>query len=566
MGSESTVTETDVVRLGEGVSLASAWEAIAETIPDEIAVVHGERRVTWQEFEDSAARVAQTMSDHGVDSSGNVAMYMRNCPEYLIGSFAAFKLRCAPVNVNYRYLDEELTYLLDNSEAAVVIVAQEFLDRVIGIKDQLPRVRLIICVDGATDPAHGVVSFDDAQRNERAAVIDRSGRDLWLLYTGGTTGNPKGVMWPHSSLIRAAKNTFAVVGAAPPETPAEAADTAREFAERNKRITLLPAAPLMHGTASITSIAVLSAGGTIVTMPGERFDADALCRTIRDEHVSQLIIVGDAFAKPIVEACERAAASDRPHDLSSLRVVLSSGVMWSQTVKEAFLQWTNATLADAIGSSEGIGFATSVSRRGEVQQTGRFALGPDARVIRDDGSSVDRGTGERGMLAVSGPIPIGYYNDPVKSAATFKFIDGRYWSMPGDMATVDEDGTLHLLGRGSACINTGGEKVFVEEVEEALKTHPLIDDAYVVGVPHERFGQQIAAVVGRSSDDGAPRALEGVELDEIRTFVRAQLADYKAPRIVVSEPIILRGPNGKADYRWAHDRLVAQGQVEPNPQ
>ncbi len=531
-----------------GMNLASVWEAVARTVPDAPALVHGDLVRTWREFEDRAARLAAFFDSLGIGNGSNVALYLYNRPEYLEATFAAFKVRAATANVNYRYLEPELQYLLDNSDAAAVVFHVEFAERLGAIRESLPDVRAYVCV-GADDqhpvPEWAVDIEELLATHDPAPPIERSGDDLWLLYTGGTTGMPKGVMWPHRSMLGASTATFAAIKAPVPTDLDQVVAAVRTFHERDKAIRLLPAAPLMHGTAALTSMAVLAAGGTVITLTSTSFDARELCATVERHRVSQLTIVGDAFARPIVDALEDASAAGEPFDLSSVKVVLSSGVMWSQPLKDALHRWCGAALADALGSSEGIGFANSVARPGVAATTARFSLGEHARVIDDDGVDVVPGSGQRGLLAVGGPIPIGYYKDPEKTAATFRTIDGRVWSVPGDFATVEDDGTVRLLGRGSACINTAGEKVYPEEVEEVLKLHPGISDANVLGVPDEKWGQSVVAVV--SPTDGAAVPDEAALI----AHTKSHLAGYKCPKRVVLVDEVRRGPNGKPDYRWA---------------
>lgn len=562
------------------MNLATVWEAVAATVPDAPALIHGELIRTWSEFEDRSARLAAALSTAGVTAGSKVAVYMYNRPEYLEATFAAFKLRAATVNVNYRYKEGELEYLFDNSDSEAVVFDAEFAERLDAIRASLPKLRGFICV--GADAAHPcpdwALDYESViESTERAPVIERSGDDLWLLYTGGTTGSPKGVMWPHRSLLGTGAATFAVVKSAVPETPEQVVAAVRAFHERDKAIRLLPAAPLMHGTSAITSVAVLSAGGAIVTLRGRSFDGHELCEAVERNRVTQLTIVGDAFAKPILAALDEAAAAGQPHDISSLKIVLSSGVMWSKEAKEALLEWCTATLADSLGSSEGVGFATSVSRRDAPARTARFALGPNARVFTEDGRAVAAGSDERGLLAVGGPIPVGYYKDPVKSAETFREFEGRIWSVPGDFATVEADGTIHLLGRGSACINTAGEKVYPEEVEEALKSHPAVHDANVVGIPDEKWGSAVHAVVSldpafaaaagsgttrRASANPLTSGGSGATVDsgesgeaelvaELTEHCRSRMAAYKCPKRIVVVDRVERGSNGKPDYRWA---------------
>jgi fatty-acyl-CoA synthase len=300
----------------------------------------------------------------------------------------------------------------------------------------------------------------------------------------------------------------------------------------------------MHGTSAIASWGVLNTGGSIATLTSRHLDAAELLDVVERVGVTNLTIVGDAFAKPIVAALEADEAAGRVRDLSSLQIIVSSGVMWSQPVKDALLERLDVALADLVGSSEGVGAANSVAKRGRSIGTAAFRLGRDSRVFTEDGREVEPGSGEPGLIAIGGPIPIGYYKDPDKSAATFRTFAGRTWSVPGDWATVEADGTIRLLGRGSVCINTAGEKVYPEEVEETLKLHPAVVDANVVGVPDETWGSAVTAVVQLA--DGAT-----VGEDELRAHCRGTLAGYKCPKHVVVVERVLRGPNGKADYRWA---------------
>ncbi len=536
---------------GDGFSLATAWETVAATVPDAAAVIHGDLVRSWSEFEDRSARVAAHLDAHGIGHGSKVACYLYNGPEYLEATFAAFKVRAAPINVNYRYLEAELEYLLDNSDAEAIVFDVEFAERLGRVRPRLDKVRVWLCVGAGEDrPVPAWAEDYESTIVGRAAMspVERSGDDLWFLYTGGTTGMPKGVMWPHRNLLATAAATFGVVKRPVPTTPPQLADAVREFHEQGRAVRLLPAAPLMHGTSAITAVAVLSAGGTVVTLTSRSFDADELCAVVQSHRVTQLTIVGDAFAKPVVAALRRAVGEDRPYDLSSLKVVVSSGVMWSAQAKEELLEFCSATLVDSLGSSEGVGFASSVARKGAAGSTAKFSLGEFARVFTEAGDEVTPGSGERGLLAVGGPIPIGYYKDPDKTAATFRSFGGRVWSVPGDWATVETDGTIQLLGRGSACINTAGEKVYPEEVEETLKLHDAVLDCNVVGLPDERWGQSVTAVVALvdvDGDAGAP--------DESALIAHAKqhLAGYKCPKRIVFVGRIERGPNGKPDYRWA---------------
>lgn len=539
------------------MNLATVWEAVADAVGDSQALVHGDVVRTWTEFDATASRFAGHLTANGLQPDAKVAFYLYNSNAYLEATFGAFKARCVPVNVNYRYLEAELRYLLDNSDAEAVVVSAELVDRLDNVRADLANLRTVVVV-GAS-PAHPVPDWAvDYDRALAAATpmprIDRSPEDLWFLYTGGTTGMPKGVMWPHRSLMGAAAPTFRAIRSDVPTDPAGFAAAARTFHDTGRTVRLLPAAPLMHGTSAIASIGVLCAGGCIVTLTDHSFDAHELCATVGHRRVNQLTIVGDAFAKPILAALDEAAASGQPHDLSSLSIIVSSGVIWSQPVKDALLGWTDALLADLLGSSEGVGFANSVAKRGRPASTASFRLGEHARVFAEDGREVTAGSGETGVLAVGGPIPIGYYKDPDKTAGTFRTFAGRVWSVPGDFATVEEDGTIRLLGRGSVCINTAGEKVYPEEVEEALKLHPAVQDANVVGLADEKWGQSVTGVVALVDGHRDSPDLR----DGIIAATKEHLAGYKCPKRLVVVERIRRGPNGKADYRWATATATAQ--------
>ena len=354
---------TDNDREPVSMSLADVWETVAATVPGSAALVHGELVRSWAEFEDRAARLAAHLDAAGIGHDAKLACYLYNGPEYLESTFAAFKVRAVPINVNYRYLEAELEYLLDNADAQVVVFDVEFAARLDRIRSALPKVALWICVGATVDRPvpEWAVDYEAVIAAARPMpVIDRSGDDLWFLYTGGTTGMPKGVMWPHRNLLATAAATFSVVKRTVPSTPEQVVDAVQDFHDQGRSVRLLPAAPLMHGTSAITAVAVLSAGGTVVTLTQRSFDADELCDTVQRRAITQLTIVGDAFAKPIVSALRRARDAGRPYDLSSLKVVVSSGVMWSAAAKDELLEFCSATLVDSLGSSEGVGFASSV--------------------------------------------------------------------------------------------------------------------------------------------------------------------------------------------------------------
>ncbi len=523
-----------------GWNFADVWETIAEQIPDAPAQVQGDRRFTWRQFDERANGVAAALLDAGVAEQDKVAHYLYNGPEYLESMFGIWKAGVAPVNTNYRYADDELVYLWDNADAVAVIFHGSFVPTIERIRDRVQKVRTWLWVDDGTGPcppwATPYEQAADSHPERVAGPWGRSGDHLYMLYTGGTTGMPKGVMWRQEDLYRN------IVGGSVDSRAREAEadmDLVRERVNGPGAVGL-PACPLMHGTGCMSQLIVLSSGGSVVTLEGRNFDVAELLDTVEREKVNMIAIVGDAFAKPILRALD---AEPGRWDLSSLLVFTSSGVMFSEPTKEGLLKHVpTMMIIDAFSSSEAVGMGQSISSAGGTADTARFTVGENARVLDEDGADVVPGSGQVGRMAVGGFQPVGYYKDDAKTSATFLTVDGRRYSVPGDFASVEADGTITLLGRGSVCINTGGEKVFPEEVEEALKTHPAVRDAVAVGVPDDKFGEAITAVVELGPD---------ADLDEagIIGHVKGQLAAFKAPKRVLAVDTIGRAANGKVDYR-----------------
>ena len=519
-------------------NFADVWETVADTVPHAPAQVHGARGLSWADVERRANGIARALLDAGAQRQDKVAHYLYNCPEYLESTFAILKVGLVPVNTNYRYTDDELVYLWDNAEAVAVIFHGTFTDRISGLLARVPRVVQWLWVDDGSGPCpEWAAPYETAAAShpERvAAPWGRSGDDLYLLYTGGTTGMPKGVMWRQDDLFcRLNAGNFIRV-------PEDGGLEGVRSVLVGSGPVHLPACPLMHGTGSFTSMAAMGIGGCVVTLTNRRFDAVELLDTVDGENVNVVAIVGDAFAKPILAALDEHPGRWR---LSTLLAIVSSGVMWSEETKRALLRHhPTMLLVDAFSSSEALGMGSSVSSGAEAQATARFTLNPDVRVIDpESGKDVTPGSGEEGVLALRGRNPLGYYRDEAKTASTFKEIDGERYAIPGDYATVSSEGVIQLLGRGSVVINTGGEKVFPEEVEEVLKLHPAVRDAVAVGIPDDRFGQVVAAVVefrpGTSA--GEPELID---------HVRGRLAAYKAPKRVRVVDTIGRSPAGKVDY------------------
>jgi len=526
-------------------NLADVYESIADAVPDRPALISGGTSRSWREWDERAARLAAGFVDLGLEPGAKVALYLYNCPEYVEASFATFKMRGVHVNVNYRYLEDELAYLLENSDAEIICFHGALGEQVAAVRDRCPGLRAVVQVDDGSPLVEGALPYEDVlSAHEPMERIPRSGDDQWFLYTGGTTGMPKGVMWRHEDLYGTlAEAVYPILGAEIPPTSAEAGAAALEIVAAGRSPVHLPASPLMHGTGGMTSMQTLFAGGSIVTLESRHFDPDELWRVVAEQQVTQMAIVGDAFCKPMVGALDDAVERGAPYDLSSLALVISSGVMWSAPVKQALMTHQPVLCLDSLGSSEGVGFATNLTMPGQEPSTAKFTIGARTKVLTEDGREVEPGSGERGMLSLGGYLPSGYYKDAEKSAGTFKVFDGVRYSVPGDWATVEADGTIALLGRGSVCINSGGEKIYPEEVEEALKALDGVRDCLVVGVPDDRFGESVTAVVAGDAD---------LELDPTHLGAAIEhLARYKHPRHIVRVETIPRGPNGKADYTWA---------------
>jgi fatty-acyl-CoA synthase len=526
-------------------------DAISPVLPpDAPAFIHGERTVDWAEATRISNNLGRALLARGAQPGDKVAIYMRNRPEYMLTLAACFKARLTHVNVNYRYTPDEVWYIFDNSDAQTVVYASEFRDAVAQIRPRLPKVKTWVEVSADGQVAPFAERFDDlaAEGNAGPLDIQRSGDDQLFIYTGGTTGMPKGVMWSHHDMREITLAAARKLGPVP-ETLEELAAAIRMMGPGGR---ILPAPPLMHGTGLLTAMGAHLAGGCVITLEGETFEAREMLEAI-DRHKPQtLVIVGDSFGRPILNELN---ANPGKYDVSSVIAIVSSGVMWSREVKSGMLEhMPQAMLNDGFSSSEAIGMGASVMTRDGEVQTAKFMLGDRCRVFDENDQPVEPGSGKPGIVALGPPNPVGYYKDAEKTARTFRVIDGVRYSIPGDWCIVEADGTLTLLGRGNACINTAGEKVFPEEVEEALKTHPSVEDALVVGVADDKWGQAVTAVV-----ELAP----GHDLDEaaLRAHVRKSLAGYKTPKRIVVADGPMRASNGKADYPAA--RAMAESGMAP---
>ena len=519
-------------------NLADLYESLADAIPDREALVCGDRRLTYAQLDTRANRLAHHLAAAGVQPGEHVGVQLYNGTEYVEAMIACFKIRAVPINVNYRYVEDELAYLFNDADLAALIFDVEFADRVSKVAPQTKLRHLVVVGDttGVTLPPD-TVEFDAAvaAQPDTRGFPPRSGDDLYVIYTGGTTGMPKGVMWRQEDLFYAGMG-----GGEPTGEPVSTPEEIGARAPDRYALVMFPAAPLMHGAAQLaTWIGFLQASKVVLI---RKFDAADALRTIEREKVISMSIVGDAMARPIAEALEGPLAGT---DCSSMLALSSAGAILSLTVREKLQALLpNTMLLDNFGASE-VGF-TGTAVAGSSPDAGlRFTVNARTAVLGDDLKPVRPGSGEVGRVAQRGRVPVGYYGDPEKSAATFVEVDGERWVLLGDLARVEEDGTVSVLGRASLCINTGGEKVFPDEVEAALKAHPAVFDAIVVGVPDPKYGQRVAAIVQLRPDVDAPTAAD------LEAHCRTRVAGYKVPRHVVFIDAVRRSPSGKPDYPWA---------------
>lgn len=526
-------------------NLADLFESVVDAVPDRIALVTGTERRTYRELDERANRLAHHLRDSGVRAGDHVGIHARNRVEWDEAMLAAFKIRAVPININYRYVEDELLYLFENADLVALVHEREYAPRIAAIRDQLPMLRhLLMLEDDSGVDVRGLEteSYDDvlAEASPSRDFDPRSPDDHYVLYTGGTTGMPKGVIWRHEDIF------FGALGGGDPRgTPIARPDELPERIAEDPAVSLA-IAPMMHGGGQWVTLIGWFGGGTVVLYTGASFDAHELWRIVERERVNSVSIVGDAMGRPLAEAL---ADPDADYDVSSVFAIGSGGAILSKAVKEQLReQLPNAIISDSFGASE-TGFNGTVMDFDGPAQGSRFTLNEDTTVLDDEMRPVAPGSGVVGRLARRGHVPLGYHKDPEKTARTFPTVDGERWVLPGDFAAVEEDGTIQLLGRGSVCINTGGEKVYPEEVEAAIKAHPEIFDAVVVGIPDDRFGEKVAALV-KARPERTP------ELRTLQEHCRGRLAGYKVPRAVHVVDDILRTPAGKPDYRWARTTMA----------
>ena len=530
------------------LDFASVWEMISDIVPNNNALICGDEVVTWKEYDDKSSRIASALSNAGLKANSKAGLYLNNSNEYLIGQNAIFKIGGVPINVNYRYVAEELIYLLDNSDSEAVFYHACYSARIKEIAESLPNIKAWIEVADGTE-SHFPEALKYEELVDTFSPMDRIYRDpetIYMLYTGGTTGMPKGVMYKQGEFLVFLFRTLKAMGYDVPEDINNLEEQINEFKSEDTFIKSLIGCPLMHGTGMwLGAFLPLLLGGTAITSRNLGFDADQMWTQVQETKTSNIVIVGDAFAKPMLDALDRAVDQGNPYDLSSVKVIISSGVMWSQEVKNGLLKHHDMQLMDTMGSTEG-GMGSSVSTRENPPQTAKFSLNPGVIVIADDGEILSPGSSKIGLIGTSGLVPVGYYKDEKKSAQTFKEVNGIRYSFPGDYAKLENDGTITLLGRGSNCINSAGEKIYPEEVEEAIKRNIEVFDCLVVGLKDPKFGQKVVAVVSLEEN-------KNISEEELVNSTREFIAGYKLPKKVIFVDEVQRAPNGKANYKWAKD-------------
>jgi acyl-CoA synthetase (AMP-forming)/AMP-acid ligase II len=544
------VTRSNLVAVA--LNIADLAEHAIDAVPDRVALISGDEELTYAQLEEKANRLAHYLIDRGVQKDDKVGLYCRNRIEIVIAMLGIIKAGAILVNVNFRYVEGELRYLFDNSDMVALVHERRYSDRVTNVLPETPNVKTVLVVEDGSDDdysSYGGAEFYSAiaESSPERDFGPRSADDIYLLYTGGTTGFPKGVMWRHEDIYRV---LFGGTDFTTGEFVKDEYDLAKSAAA-NPPMIRYPIPPMIHGATQSATWMALFAGQTTLLAP--EFDADAVWRAIHEHKVNMLFFTGDAMARPLLDALLAHQDAGNEYDLSSLFVLTSTAALFSTSIKEKFLELLpNRVITDSIGSSE-TGFGgISVVTKGQSHTGGpRVQIDKTTVVLDEEGNEVEPGSGVRGFIAKRGNIPVGYFKDEKKTAETFKTFHGVRYAIPGDFATVEEDGSVTMLGRGSVSINSGGEKIYPEEVEAALKGHPDVFDALVVGVPDPRFGQHVAAVV---------HAREGTRptLADLDAFVRSEIAGYKVPRSLWLVDEIKRSPAGKPDYRWAKEQTEAR--------
>lgn len=526
-------------------NFANIYEHVADTVGDSPALFCGDISRTWSEYDQRAARLASALSSYGLSTNSKTGLFLHNSNEYLEAHHAIFKTRGCPVNINYRYKENELRYMLENSDSEALIFQDSYAEIIKAATADMDQIKCLIqvrfdkkipLIPGALDYENCISTADPMPR------INRKFDDLYMLYTGGTTGMPKGVMYQNGAICRQVASV-PVAGTPLPEDIESLVSTIKEISLRGETPRTIVCSPLMHGTALwLGTMTAHLRGGAAITINELGLNPVRIWSDIERYKATFMTIVGDAFARPLLDELNQAKAAGRHYDLSSLQRISSSGVMFSQEVKSGILDHLDIELIDLAGATEGF-FGFSVSTREALAKTAVFQRSDTVRVLNEQNREVSRGTGEIGRIA-SISVMQGYYNDPEKSQSIYQEIDGERWVFTGDYAELEADGQIRLIGRGSNCINTAGEKVFPEEVEEVIKSHEDVDDCLVVGAKDLRFGQKVMAVVSLNKT--------GVSSQQLIDFCKTKISGYKAPKDIVFQQKISRAANGKADYKWAN--------------
>ena len=543
-------------------NVASLFERVAQNVPDNEAIVCGNQRLTYGEFDKRANRLAHYLASQGICKGDHVGIYAFNRLEWVEAMLACYKLCAVPVNINYRYVEEELRYLLNDADVKAIVFERQFAPLLQTIAPQLPLLKHYIVLKDGSNASLGQLPAVDystvtAQQPETPLTVERSGNDHYVLYTGGTTGMPKGVVWRQEDVIMALGGGLDMATGQPiasAEIMADRCVQPNAYAMRSMQL-----APLMHGAAQWGLLRSLFEGGVVILADKKSFDADYVWQMVGNEKANVMLITGDAMARPLMDALNTRAENGKPYDLSSMFVLASSAAIFSPSLKDAFTEkLPNVLIMDNIGASE-VGYCgAAVHSKGSADKDSggpRVQPGPDTIVLDDDFKVIPMGSNVEGWLARGGNIPLAYYKDEEKTRKTYIVAsDGRRYAIPGDRARTNEDGTITLLGRGSLCINSGGEKIFPEEVEGAIKAHPAVVDTLVVGTPDERFGSCVTALVEIRSGFAEP------SLESIQEACSCQIARYKLPRRIFYVTEIARSPSGKPDYKWAKEEANRQMQ------
>lgn len=530
-------------------NLADLFESIVDARPDNPALVCEQRRLSYAELDARANRLANYWQSLGIGVNDHIGLQLHNGSEYIEGMLAAYKIRAVAININYNYVEAELNYIYDNADLVALVCHRQFLPQVVAASDTQEKLTNILVIEdksGTEIPPH-CHSYEQtlAQASPDRNFGPRSDDDLYIVYTGGTTGMPKGVMWRHIDIF------FSAMGGGDPDSSKGPIKSPDELVSRIPAMEMaaMPTPPFMHAAAQWLAMNTLFAAGKMVIPANGEFDAPRILQALGDEKVLLIVIVGDAMAIPL---CDELEAKPDQYDTSSLFAVASGGALFSPSTKDRVLQLLpGRMIIDGLGSSETGAMGNKLSAEAGDSDQPRFMVGDNMIVLDDNNQAIAPGTAMIGRLAKKGHVPLGYYKAPEKSAATFVEMNGERWAIPGDMASVEEDGSILLHGRGSTSINTGGEKVFPEEVEAVLKAHPDINDTLVVGIPDERWGQIVVALYQNGGD-------EELDLEQVRDFCSGTISSYKAPRALVKVEQIKRTPAAKADYVWAKEEAISR--------